>query len=114
MKVTIDNKEYEIKYNFRTLMVYENKFKQSFEPKLLTDIINFFYAGVIADDVKKGNPTITFDVFLDWLEDNPFILVEFTNWLLGVINANNIATKEQSTKIEKEKEEETVKKKIKS
>ena len=36
MKITIDNREYELKYSFRTLMVYENITNKSFEPKSLT------------------------------------------------------------------------------
>ena len=110
MKVTIDNKEYEINYNLRTLMVYENKFKQSFEPKLLTDIINLLYSCIIVNDLTKGNTTITYDNFLDWLENNPVVLTEFSNWLLDIFNTNNLATKEPAN-IENDN---TVKKKIKS
>lgn len=110
MKITIDNKEYELKYSFRALMIYENITNKSFEPKSITDIINFFYSCIIVNDLTNGNVPIEYNKFLDWLENNPVELTEFTNWLLGVFNTNNLATKEQST----ETKEETVKKKIKS
>ena len=110
MKITIDNKEYELKYSFRALMIYENITNKSFEPKSLTDIINLFYSCIIVNDLTKGNTTITYDNFLDWLEKNPVVLTEFSNWLLDIFNTNNLATKEPAN-IENEN---TVKKKIKS
>ena len=110
MKITIDNREYELKYSFRTLMVYENITNKSFEPKSLTDIINLLYSCIIVNDLTKGNTTITYDNFLDWLEKNPVVLTEFSNWLLDIFNTNNLATKE-SENIENDN---TVKKKIKS
>ena len=110
MKITIDNREYELKYSFRTLMVYENITNKSFEPKSLTDIINLFYSCIIVNDLTKGNTTITYDNFLDWLEKNPVVLTEFSNWLLDIFNTNNLATKEP----ENIENDNTVKKKIKS
>lgn len=107
MKITIDNKDYTLKYTFRALMCYENITNKSFEPKSLTDIINFFYACIIVNDLSNGNTPLSYDNFLDWLENNPTKLTEFTDWLAEIFKANNIVTKEA-------KEEITVKKKKKS
>lgn len=90
MKITYKDKEIELKYSFRALMIYENVVNKSFSPQSLTDIITFFYCVAISN-LKED--TIDFDEFVDWLDDNPGILNDFTQWLLESVNANEAKTK---------------------
>lgn len=83
MKIKIKEKEIELKYSYRALMIYENIQKQSFNPKTLSDIIVFFYS-VVVSSAKDRN--ILFDDFMDWLDENPNIITEFSNWLQSIFN----------------------------
>ena len=91
MKVTFNEKEYELKYSFRAYMIYENIMDKSFSPKGLTDMIVFFYSSLLA--AAKGD-TIKYEDFLDWLDDNPDELSKFSNWLMECLGLNKFLTPE--------------------
>lgn len=91
MKVTFNEKEYEIKYSFRAYMIYENIMGKSFSPQGLTDMIIFFYANLLA--AAKGD-TIKYEDFLDWLDDNPDELNKFSKWLMECLGLNKFLTPE--------------------
>ena len=99
MKFNYKGKEYELKYSFRALMVYENITNKSFQPKSLTDIITLFYSMVIT----SSKDAIDFNEFIDFLDDNPDILNEFSHYLLGITKMNDLKAPE--IKIEDKKEE---------
>lgn len=108
MKVTLNEKEYEMKYSFRALMIYENIMGKSFNPTGLTDIIVFFYATVLA--VAKGD-IIKYDDFLDWLDEHPDEMNNFSEWLMDALGLNGFLTPEVKEKKEKKasKKEEKLK-----
>lgn len=83
MKIIYKEKEYELKWSFRALMIYENITKQTFNPKTLSDVLIFFYS--ILCSSAKGD-TIIFDEFMDWVDQNPTSITEFSQWLAGVFN----------------------------
>lgn len=85
MKVIIKEEEIELKYSFRALMLFENIKGESFNPSTLTDILTFFYCIVIA---SKKDLNITFDDFMDWLDDNPYIVNDFSEWLSNISLVN--------------------------
>lgn len=84
MKVTYNGTEYELKYSFRALMIYENAANKTFQPKGMTDVIIFFYSCILA----AARTAIDFDEFIDWLDDNPNELTNFSNWLTEQFNLN--------------------------
>lgn len=107
MKFKINDYDVTIKYGFRPLMAYEEQNHKSFEPTGLTDIVNFFYACVIA--CNKGL-AITKDDFIDYLDDNPQLLTEFANYLsMQYLRQSEIA--DTSAPKEKTKTKEVKKKK---
>lgn len=83
MKIKYQGKEYELKYSFRAMMVYENITDKSFAPNGLSDIIIFFYSCILA--ASKGQDVIKYDDFIDWLDENPIELENFSNWLLELM-----------------------------
>lgn len=83
MKVTIKEREIALKYSFRALMIYENITQKSFNPQGLTDVITFFYSVVVA---SARDMALSFDDFLDWIDDNPSSLNDFSQWLTDVYN----------------------------
>lgn len=108
MKIKIDNKEIELKYSFRALMFYEKICGEVFAPKGLNEMIYFFYAVVVSSDY---NLNLDFENFMDWLDEKPNELNEFSNWLLTIITRND-KFKEEDIKEEKiEQLEDNTKKK---
>lgn len=86
MKITFNKKKYELKYSFRALMIYENITNKSFKPESLTDIITFFYSVLLS--TARTEP-IQFDDFIDYLDEHPELISEFSNWLLETIALND-------------------------
>lgn len=103
MKIKFNNNEYEMKYSFRALMIYENIMGKSFNPQGLTDIIIFFYSTVLAN---SNNATILYDDFLDWLDENPNELNNFSEWLMDALGLNSFLTPEVKDKKDKKKKKE--------
>ena len=80
MKIQIKDKELELKYSFRAMMVFEEITKQSFNLSGMKDLIIYFYSTIIASDKDLD---IDFDWFMDWLDSNPGLLNEFGEWVLN-------------------------------
>lgn len=85
MKIQINNTEITLKYSFRSLIIYEKVAGKSFEPKTLGDIIVYFYCSVLG---SAKDLTITYDEFLDWLDEHPVAISEFSQWLASVAAVN--------------------------
>lgn len=98
MKVNLENKEIELKYGFRAMIVYEKIMDTSFAPKGLTEILVFFYSVIVASD-KDNDINLTYDGFMDWLDENPEKVGEFSEWL------NSVLTKQSQFKKESEEGE---------
>ena len=95
MKINIKDKEIELKKTFRSYVIYESITDKIFAPKTMSDIINYFYS-VVLDSYKDMN--ITFDEFIDWLDENENALNDFEQWLTKI---NEVDSKLQSKKKEK-------------
>lgn len=85
MKLQIKNTEITLKYSFRSLIIYEKIAGKSFEPKTLGDIIIYFYSSVLG---SSKDFTLTYDEFLDWLDENPSAIADFSKWLASVAAVN--------------------------
>lgn len=78
MKITIKDRNINIKTGFRALMIYERIADKSFQPRSLNDIILFFYSSIIASDKEL---VFSFDEYLDYIDENPTILNDFLEHL---------------------------------
>lgn len=85
MKISIYNKEVELKQTLRALFIYEKITNEMFNPSTLTNIVIYFYSVVMASD---KNLAISFEEFTDWLDNNMNELTNFTTWLAQVNNKN--------------------------
>ena len=83
MEITIKGNTVSLKYSFRALMIYENITQKSFNPQGLTDVVTFFFSVVVA---SAKDTTLSFDDFIEWLDDNPESLNQFSQWLTDVYN----------------------------
>ena len=104
MKITLKEEEIELKYGFKSLIIFENITKKPFNPSTLEDMIIFFYSVTLA---SKKEYNITFDEFIEWLDEEPSRLTEFSEWLSKIYGVN-----EKISPVDKEKA--TTKKKKKT
>ena len=86
MRVQIKDRELEIKYTFRAMLIYEKITDKSFMPTGLYDIVMFFYSSILASDKDL---ILTFDEFIDWIDENPYVVGEFSEWLTASVDQQN-------------------------
>ena len=78
MEITINNQTIKLKYSFRGFMAYEQITNEAFKPDGLKSLITLFYSFVMVSDNQLS---ITFDEFIDWLDENPNKLNDFSNFI---------------------------------
>lgn len=91
MKINIKNTEINLKYSFRSLMIYENITGKTLEPKGITDIITYFYCVIIS---STKDIELDFEEFIDWIDEHPTMVVEFSSFLKQTVKNNNALKKD--------------------
>lgn len=86
MKITINEKEIELKYSFRALMMYENINGNTYNGGGLTEAITLFYCIVVT---SSKDYSLDYDNFIDWLDENQDTLKEFFTWISSIGNNQN-------------------------
>ncbi len=81
-----NNREVELKYSIRAMMMYENITGNSFNPQNLTDILTFFYCIVVS---SMKDYSYSFENFIDELDNEPSKLEELTKWMNSNISNQN-------------------------
>ena len=101
MKIQILDREVELKSSFRAYIIFENITGKSFQSvQTLSDVLVFMYATILA---SLKTTDISFDAFMDYIDSNPSVVTEFSEWLTGVhevVNeaSNKIVNEEDSKK----------------
>jgi len=90
MKITIKDKEIELKNSLRSMIMYENITEKTFNPENITDIIIYMFCVVLS---SSNDYSLTLDEFIDYVDNNPDIFNEFGKWLTDVANTNNVLKK---------------------
>lgn len=106
MKITINNKEIELKYSFRAMMIFEKITGASFNPKGITEIMIYFYSTILASD---KNIALTFEEFMEWIDEEPQALNEFSQWLTSTLVKNGVMS-ERSERTESDEDSDFKKK----
>ena len=86
MEIVIKGNKVSLKYSFRALMIYENITQKSFNLKGISDVVVFFYSVVVA---STKDTTLSFADFIDWLDEQPTAINDFSMWLTSVFNAQS-------------------------
>lgn len=94
MKITIKGKEIVMRYSMRSMMIYEKVMNASFNPKGLTEILAFFYCVILG---SAKDIALTFDEFIDWLDENPEEMQNFNTWLTDVFSKNGYIKQNEKT-----------------
>ena len=76
--ITINEKNYELKYSLRSMFVWESITGRPFEISTLMDTYIFFYCCIIAD---QNNPELDFDSFINACDENPALMQEFGEFM---------------------------------
>lgn len=95
MEIKINDKTIQLKKSFRSLIAYESATGKAFNPSTITESIMYFYCVIIS---SNSDLELSFDNFMDWLDDNPMALQEFTEWIVEQNKIDNTLTKKKSTK----------------
>lgn len=76
MTITIKDTEIKIKSTMRALIIYEQITKGQ-KINGMTDVLVYFYSLIISNcrDLQ-----LDFDEFIDWIDENPSVIDEFTQW----------------------------------
>ena len=75
MDIIINDKKITLKKSFRSLIAYEKAKGEMFNPTTITDIILYLYCVIISCD---DNTELSFD---DYIDNNPSIIKEFSEWM---------------------------------
>lgn len=86
MKITIKDKEIELKYTMRSMLMYENITNKTFAPNTMNDIVTYMYCVVLA---STKDYSISYDEFIDYLDENIDVVNEFSQWLMDVVAVHN-------------------------
>ena len=98
MEITIKNKTIKLKRTFRSLIAYESATGKAFNPQTVTDSIIYLYCVIIASDLELE---LTYEEFMDWLDDNPTALKDFTDWLIEQTEIESRLTKKKTVRTKK-------------
>ncbi len=91
MKITIKDKEIELKYSIRALLMYENMTDRTLtQPSGLTDVITFMFCILVS---SSKDYSLKFDDLIDYLDVNPSVISEFSQWLKDITENNEIFKK---------------------
>lgn len=98
MKITINNKEYKIKYTIRAIFLFETITKAPFEIKTLTDSYVFFYSMLLANNPDN---VIEWDEFIDALDNDPKLFQQLNEILTQQQNLDKMYNEEDKSEGEK-------------
>lgn len=91
MKIKINDNELELVYSFRSSIYFEQITKKNidFTDFNSNDLLTLFYCVVLASLQKAKLDIITFNDFMDVVDDNggEQCLLQFSNWYVKVIGA---------------------------
>ena len=90
MEIKIKDKIITLKLSLRSLLAYENITGKNFNPQNFSDMLVFFYAVVIT---SSKDYSLTFDDFVDYLDENPVLLEQLSQWISTEMTTNNILKK---------------------
>jgi len=90
MNININEKDIELKFTLRSMMMYENITGKTFAPEGISDILTFMYCIVVS---CSKDYSLQFDDFVDWLDDNQSKLAEFSEWLTNVVKTQDFLKK---------------------
>lgn len=100
MEITIKNKTVKLRFTFASDMIYENLQNKTFDGKLQSDWIWYFYSTFLALSDEINTP---FEDFLAELDSNPNLLNDFIKWYVDTQQALGRLTPQVKEETKKKK-----------
>ena len=95
MTIQIKDNTIELKQTLRSMIIFEKIAERTFSITNISDVVIYFYSVVLASNL---NSNITFDDFVDWLDDNPNAFNQFNEWLTTEAEKNKKLTGKKRSK----------------
>ena len=86
MTVNLNNKQITLKNSFRAMMMYENINGSTYLGGGLTEAITYFYCVVVT---SSKDYELSYDEFVNYLDENPDKLQEFSKWVTEISKNQN-------------------------
>ena len=83
MQINYKGHQLTLRESFLNYIAYEEMTGESFNPKGLKDIINYFYCCVYAASYDIPDVVLNWKEFIEFLDKEPEKLEEFEKWLLA-------------------------------
>lgn len=93
MTLTINNKDYTIKYTIRALFIFEQITGKAFEIKTVLDNYLFLYSLILANN--QDNP-LTWDEFVEAIDNDKGVLEQLNKVITDYQNKDNLFGNEVS------------------
>lgn len=100
MKIKIKDKDVELRYSMRALIMYENITNKTFNPQTTTDVMIYFLCVLLSSDKTLQ---LTLDELLDIVDENPKVLNDFAEWLTGETRKQAVMAQDTHLEVEKSK-----------
>ena len=87
--ITINNKEYKVKYTIRAMFIFEQIKGESFAINTSLDNFIFLYSLILANN--KDNP-LSWDEFIDAIDNDPSIIAQLNTITSETLGKDNLFT----------------------
>lgn len=95
--ITINGIDYKIKWGLRTMFIFEQITKKAFSIENTMDSYILFYSMLFANNKEC---TLSFDEFIDAIEENPSLVNEFNNAVTNKTAIEKILDNSESKNVE--------------
>ena len=95
MLITINNKEYKVKYTIRALFIFEQITGKPFEIKTLLDHYLLFYSMILANN---NDDIIQWDDFIDALDKDNKLIEQLNSIIVNYQKKDNLFEDEEINK----------------
>lgn len=87
MNITINDKEYKVKYTIRALFIFEQITKRPFEIKTTLDNYLFFYSMILANNPDN---LLDWDEFIDAMDNDITLIGQLNNIIADAQKKNEL------------------------
>lgn len=103
MTINVCNRECELKFGIRSLMMFENIAEHEFKGDNLIDVVTMLYCIVVS---STKDYSLTMDDFIEYLDENPDVMQKIATWLSTVQSTQDIIKKKSEPKARVKKKSE--------
>lgn len=100
MILKIKERDIELRYTMRSLILYENIMNKSFNPQTTLEVMVFFLCVLLGSDKQLH---LTLDELIDIVDADNQVLIDFTTWLTEEMTKQSYLTNGDEVKVDEGK-----------